>query len=64
MDGKIKDWKGWVIDPPTGWKYGFPKKVMETCTNLETWLLENGYPQFEIDAGMANYLRMWNDEEN
>jgi hypothetical protein len=40
------------IDPPSGWKYGFPKlyKPKEDGLDLEQWLVKNGYPQGEIDA--------------
>ena len=49
------------IDPPSGWRYGFPKvypKEAEGRT-LE-WLVEQGYPQWEIDK-MKNhfYCRYW-----
>lgn len=49
-----------IIDPPSGWKYGFPrpydKKINQT---LEEWLLEKGYPQSLIDQGMASHCRYW-----
>jgi len=40
-----------MIDPPSGWKYGFPKVIPKEHQNrtLE-WLVENGYPQEEIDS--------------
>jgi hypothetical protein len=49
------------IDPPSGWKYGFPKvydpDVDGDCTK---WMLANGYPQKEIDAcGDHFYVRQW-----
>lgn len=37
------------IDPPSGFKYGFPKQLPDNVTNLREWLLENGYPQSMID---------------
>lgn len=38
------------IDPPSGWLYGFPKKlpVPEPRSILE-WLVSEGYPQKLID---------------
>jgi len=56
-----------IIDPPSGWKYGFPKpiptKVIEEGKTHE-WLVENGYPQKEIDAyGDHFYCRYWEDDE-
>lgn len=47
-----------LIDPPSGWRYGFPKPYVNPDNKpLEDWLLENGYPQFEIDLGMAKHCR-------
>jgi hypothetical protein len=37
------------IDPPSGWKYGFPKELPNHVTDINKWLVENGYPQREID---------------
>ena len=54
--------KVWV-DPPSGWKYGFPKKWNQQGTSKE-WLLKEGYPQEEMDAhGKAFYIRCWETEE-
>ena len=52
--------KIWV-DPPAGWKYGFPKvydkEVDGDCT---AWMLKNGYPQKEIvTCGNYFHVRMW-----
>lgn len=44
-----------LIDPPEGWRYGFPKPVPEGVgrdeflQDLNAWLLANGYPQEMID---------------
>jgi hypothetical protein len=41
------------IDPPSGWKYGFPKpaplnlREME-ASDLSNWLVQNGYPLREV----------------
>lgn len=49
-----------IIDPPSGWKYGFPKpydkKIDQT---LEEWLIENSYPRSLIDQNMSKYCRYW-----
>jgi len=40
----------YLIDPPSGWKYGFPKEYtgdIETI-DMSTFLLQNGYPEEEI----------------
>lgn len=40
-----------MIDPPNGDAFGFPKPFDEDeeNTDLNTWLLANGYPQDWID---------------
>ena len=53
------------IDPPSGWKYGFPKAIpVQTKANgedaVKAWLLANGYPQYEIDNGGMRY-KSWSD---
>lgn len=49
-----------IYDPPSGWKYGFPKIYypLEGET-LEQTLLRDGYPQHEIDWGAAKHTRFW-----
>lgn len=43
----------YTIDPPSGWKYGFPKSVTETeyksITNFKQWCIDNGYPEKEAN---------------
>ena len=52
------------IDPPSGWRYGFPKTWDQTG-DMQEWLLSEGYPQQEIDAcGTSFYVRQWSDEED
>jgi hypothetical protein len=49
-----------MIDPPSGWKYGFPKEIPEHIDDTRQWLLDNGYPQSEIDAcGDQFFVRGW-----
>lgn len=40
------------IDPPSGWRYGFPKCITqdeyEKITNLNKWITGNGYPVDEM----------------
>jgi len=53
-----------MIDPPSGWRYGFPKPLPEGIENVNKWLVENGYPQQEIDAlGEYFYCRYWEEEK-
>jgi hypothetical protein len=56
-----------IIDPPSGWKYGFPKPIPEDrIEDVLVWLAEQGYPQSEIDGlgeNFTNYCRYWEQEE-
>lgn len=54
-----------MIDPPSGWKYGFPKELPETVNrnNLVQWFLDQGYPKNLIEQGMLEHCRMWMEEE-
>jgi hypothetical protein len=43
------------IDPPSGWKYGFPKPAPDNLTKmnqaqLNQWFIENGYPEIELNS--------------
>ena len=54
------------IDPPSGWKYGFPKIIPpEHQSRTLEWLVEQGYPKKLLDS-MGDYFicRYWNGEEN
>lgn len=53
-----------MIDPPSGWKYGFPKVLPDPKPeNVLQWLISNGYPQSEIDScGQHFYCRYWEQE--
>jgi hypothetical protein len=54
-----------LIDPPRGWLYGFPKPIPQDCQHRTlAWLVENGYPQKEIDSyGDYFYCRYLQVEE-
>jgi hypothetical protein len=43
------------IDPPSGWKYGFPKQAPTNLREMDfhditNWLVENGYPIEEVEV--------------
>jgi len=38
-----------MIDPPSGWAFGFPKEIPEGITDVKGWLIKNGYPKEKID---------------
>lgn len=43
------------IDPPGGWKYGFPKVIpRDKLNDPQKWLAENGYPKSEIEQFTAH----------
>lgn len=46
------------IDPPSGWRYGFPKIIPDDITDLRQWFLDNGYPEKDIDLALK-YSRYW-----
>ncbi|MEO7692246.1 MAG: hypothetical protein ABIS51_23375 [Sphingomonas sp.] len=38
-----------LIDPPSGWIYGFPKPFdPKQGQSTEVWLIDNGYPAHEV----------------
>jgi hypothetical protein len=40
----------YIIDPPYGWKYDFPKQIPEeSIKDVISWLVSNGYPKSIID---------------
>lgn len=40
-----------MIDPPEGWKYGFPKELPKGAIvmNTKEWLIGQGYPRELIE---------------
>jgi hypothetical protein len=56
--------KIWV-DPPLGWKYGFPRIWdNEKDGSMRDWMIKCGYPQQEIDScGEHFYTRQWEAED-
>jgi hypothetical protein len=54
-----------MCDPPSGWKYGFPKPLpADQEHRFHEWLVENGYPKILLDAfGDKFWCRFWVTEE-
>lgn len=48
------------IDPPSGWKYGFPKILPVGIADLKQWFIDEGYPADQVDLAIK-YSRMWED---
>lgn len=46
-----------MIDPPSGWKYGFPKEFKPGKDPAEL-LRESGYPEKDIEFALK-YCRHW-----
>lgn len=52
------------VDPPSGWQYGFPRRWCKEYGPIKEWLLQNGYPKYEMDALKEHfYVRFWDADE-
>lgn len=48
-------WDGHLIDPPTGWRYGFPKEfILNEHKTFRNLLLTSGYPEKDIDFALQH----------
>jgi hypothetical protein len=50
------DWMGkpYWVDPPSGWRYGFPKLYDPAKDGpMREWMVANGYPKALADKGLA-----------
>lgn len=64
MAEELSKFVGMFYDPPSGWRYGFPKVYMPLPDEtLEETLRRDGYPEHEITAGMANHVRFIGQEK-
>lgn len=54
--------KNIMVDPPGGWRYGFPK-LWNGEEQLNLFLARYGYPSHEIEFALS-YLRMWPAEDD
>ena len=51
-----------MMDPPGGWRYGFPKPYLPNRgENFIQWLIREGYPPDECEWAMK-YMRSWEAE--
>lgn len=54
------------VDPPSGWRYGFPKEcpedVFQSNEDFRKWLLDQGYPEKDISLGIQ-HSRFWYEED-
>lgn len=53
------------IDPPSGWRYGFPKALPNPePEDINQWLVENGYPKSLIESfGDFFFCRFWTEDD-
>ena len=55
-----------MCDPPSGWRYGFPRvidKQIKTDEDFKAWLRSYGYPE-ELMELAVNYSRYWYEDIN
>jgi hypothetical protein len=56
-----------MVDPPGGWKYGFPKALPNPLPqpwHFQLWLISEGYPMSEIASyGEHLYCREWETDD-
>jgi hypothetical protein len=60
----MSDDKPLMYDPPSGWKYGFPRPYLPLKDEtLAQTLLRDGYPQKELDSitkdGKVRWVRFF-----
>lgn len=47
-----------MVDPPSGWKYGFPQLFDSSKSTYRDFLRNNGYPTQHIDFAIR-HTRCW-----
>jgi len=53
------------VDPPSGWRYGFPKECPSPDDMYsKQWFIDQGYPLWLIEQGMLKHVRFWYADEN
>jgi hypothetical protein len=58
----MADKKKLIVDPPSGWRYGFPRAYDEEKDGpFEEFLIHHGYPESEVDFA-SRHTRMWEEE--
>lgn len=54
-----------LIDPPGGWRYGFPKRYDNpNKLPIGEWLVKNGYPKEELNEGFEPHWVRWITEKD
>lgn len=53
-----------IVDPPSGWRYGFPLAWdKDKHPDFRQWLIESGYPEADVDFAVE-YSRFWYEKES
>lgn len=53
-----------IIDPPSGWRYGFPREYNPVQgQTLEDWLRSKGYPDWLNTESNRSSCRYWDTDE-
>jgi hypothetical protein len=56
---QIQEARELMVDPPSGWMYGFPALwSKDAYPELKDFLAAKGYPEKDIDFA-CSYMRMW-----
>lgn len=59
------DMIGCWIDPPEGWRYGFPCKFLpKEGQTLRDFIKEKGYPMKDWDSFGHKHTRVWEANKN
>ena len=58
MQAYEKELVGCWIDPPTGWRYGFPD-IYDGKMPFRNWIESKGYPMKDWDDWAKNHVRVW-----
>ena len=52
-----------MIDPPQGWRWGFPREYDQSRDgDIREFLRKAGYPEQDLDFALS-YMRSWETEE-
>jgi hypothetical protein len=62
VEEKVIKQKVISIDPPQGWRWGFPKYISVeeygTLQSIKEWCIKNGYPKEEADSYEHFFIRI------
>ena len=50
-----------MIDPPEGWRYGFPKQLPDDVHDIRAWFIQEGYPDYMVELALE-YSNCWEVE--